>query len=114
MEYTDELIRRCMYKNIWHQVSNGTILDDRSRLIDLYDFCYMQNTHLQGTIMTLFSQLTGERYMFARETKDGKWVRDAKQSKLCQGSQFEKIIKAIVESELYGYSLIEIMPRFRS
>ena len=110
VEYTDELIRRCMYKNIVSQVSDGTILDDRSRLIDLYDSCYMQNAHLQGTIMTLFSQLTGERYMFARETKDGKWVRDAKQSKLCQGSQFEKIIKAIVESELYGYSLIEIMP----
>ena len=110
VEYTDELIRRCMYKNIVSQVSDGTILDDRSRLIDLYDSCYIQNAHLQGTIMTLFSQLTGERYMFARETKDGKWVRDAKQSKLCQGSQFEKIIKAIVESELYGYSLIEIMP----
>lgn len=48
--------------------------------------------------------------MFAKEDKDGKWIRDPKQSRICQGSQFEKMIRAIVESELYGYSLIEIMP----
>ena len=27
-----------------------------------------------------------------------------------QGSQFDKIIKGIVESKLYGYTLLEIMP----
>lgn len=109
-EYTDELMRRCRYKSVVSQVEDGTIIDDRSRLIDLYESCYIQNAHLQGTIATLFSQLIGKRYMFAREDSNGKWIRDAKQSKLCQGSQFEKIIKAIVEAELYGYSLIEIMP----
>ncbi len=110
IEYTDELTRRCHYKSIVSQLGDGTVLDDRSRLIDLYESCYLQNAHLQGTILTLFSQLVGKRYMFAREGKDGKWERDAKQSKLCQGSQFEKIIKGIVEAELYGYTLLEIMP----
>lgn len=85
-------------------------MDDRSRLIDQYDACYIQNAHLQGTIATLFSQLTGKRYMFAKEDANGKWVRDAKQSKICQGSQFEKIIRAIIEAKFYGYSLIEIIP----
>lgn len=110
VEYTDELARRCRYKSVVSQVEGGAVMDDRSRLIDLYESCYIQNAHLQGTIQTLLSQLVGKRYMFAREDADGKWVRDPKQSHLCQGSQFEKIIKAIVESELYGYSLIEIMP----
>ncbi len=109
-EYTDELIRRCHYKSIVSQVEDGTVMDDRSRLIDQYDACYIQNAHLQGTIATLFSQLTGKRYMFAKEDANGKWVRDAKQSKICQGSQFEKIIRAIIEAKFYGYSLIEIIP----
>ncbi len=110
VEYTDELTRRCRYKSIVSQVDDGVVMDDRSRLIDMYDSCYIQNAHLQGTIATLFSQLIGKRYMFAKEDKDGKWIRDPQQSRICQGSQFEKIIRAIVESELYGYSLIEIMP----
>lgn len=110
VEYTDELTRRCRYKSIVSQVEDGAVMDDRSRLIDLYESCYLQNAHLQGTIATLYSQLVGKRYMFAREGDDGKWVRDAKQSKLCQGSQFEKIIKGIIEAELYGYTLLEIMP----
>lgn len=109
-EYTDELTRRCHYKSIVSQVEDGTVMDDRSRLIDLYESCYIQNAHLQGTIATLFSQLIGKRYMFAKEDKNGKWVRDPEQSKICQGSQFEKIIRGIVESELYGYTLLEIMP----
>lgn len=108
-EYTDELIRRCHYKSIVSQVEDGTIMDDRSRLIDQYEACYIQNAHLQGTIATLFSQLIGKRYMLARESADGKWIRDPEQSKICQGSQFEKIIRAIIEAKFYGYSLIEII-----
>lgn len=109
-EYTDELLRRCHYKSIVSQVEDGTIMDDRSRLIDQYEACYIQNPHLQGTLITLFSQLIGKRYMLAKESADGKWVRDPEQSKICQGSQFEKIIRAIIEAKFYGYSLIEIMP----
>lgn len=109
-EYTEELIRRCQYKNIVSQVDDGVVLDDRSRLIDLYDACFIQNAHLQGTVITLRSQLVGERYMFAKQDEKGKWIRDAEQSKICQGTQFEKIISGIVDSKLYGYTLLEIMP----
>lgn len=109
VDYTDELTRRCRYKTIVSQVEDGVVMDDRSRLIDLYDSCYIQNAHLQGTIVTLFSQLLGKRYMLARENAEGKWERDPEASKLCRGSQFEKIIRAIVEAELWGYSLIEII-----
>lgn len=107
-DYTDELTRRCRYKSIVSQVENGVVMDDRSRLIDLYDSCYIQNAHLQGTMVTLFSQLLGKRYMLAKEDSNGKWVRDPEQSKICRGSQFEKLIRAIVEAEFWGYSLIEI------
>lgn len=108
-EYTDELMRRCRYKSVVGQVGDGTVMDDRSRLIDLYDSCYIQNAHLQGTVATLMSQLVGKRYMFAREDENGKWVRDKEQSHICQGSQFEKIVRGIIEAELWGYSLLEIM-----
>lgn len=111
VDYTDELMRRCRYKSVVSQVNDGTVMDDRSRLIDLYESCYMQNAHLQGTIATLMSQLVGKRYMFATEDSNGKWVRHPEQSKICQGSQFEKIISGIMEAELYGYSLIEIIPK---
>lgn len=110
LEYTEELQRRCRYKSIVSQTGDGTIMDDRSRMIDLYESCYIQNAHLQGTIITLLSQLIGKRYMLAREDADGKWIRDAKQSRLCQGSQFEKLITGIVEAEFYGYSVLEVMP----
>ena len=108
-EYTDELTRRCQYKSIVSQVEDGTVLDDRSRLIDLYDSCYIQNAHLQSVIETLFSQLLGKRYMMAREDANGKWIRDPHESRICQGTQFEKIIRGVVEAYLYGYTLIEIM-----
>lgn len=108
-EYTEELTRRCRYKSVVGQVDDGTVMDDRSRLIDLYDSCYIQNAHLQGVMETLMSQLVGKRYMMAREDSNGKWIRDNEASRICMGTQFEKIIQAVVESKLYGYSLIEIM-----
>ena len=109
-EYTDELARRCRYKNMVSQINDGSVMDDRSQLMDLYDSCFIQNAHLQGTIKTLMSQLVGKRYMFAREDDNGKWIRDPQQSRICKGSQFEKIITGIIEAELYGYSLLEILP----
>lgn len=33
------------------------------------------------------------------------------ESQKIQGSQFDKIIKGIVEAKLYGYTLLEIMPK---
>lgn len=108
-EYTDELQRRCSYKSTVGQTLDGTILDDRSRLIDLYDSCYVQNARLQGVQETLYSMLTGDRYMLGRQDEKGKWIRDVKASKVVQGTQFEKIIKAALDAKMYGYSCIEIM-----
>lgn len=107
-EYTEELARRCRYKSVVSQVDNGVVMDDRSRLIDLYDSCYVQNAHLQGVQETLYSMLTGDRYMLARQNENGKWVKDVKQSKIAQGTQFEKIIKGALDAMMYGYTLLEI------
>lgn len=108
-EYTDELIRRCRYKSTVSQTGDGTILDDRSKLIDLYESCYIQNAHLQGCCETLYSQLMGERYSLGSLDSNGKFIRDPEESRKAQGTQFEKIIQAIIEAKFYGYSLIEIM-----
>ena len=94
-EYTDELARRCRYKSVVQQVEDGTIMDDRSRLIDLYESCYVQNAHLQGVQETLYSMLTGDRYMLATQNEKGKWIKDVEQSRITQGTQFEKIIKGV-------------------
>lgn len=107
-EYTDELARRCRYKTAVSQVEDGTILDDRSRLIDLYESCYIQNAHLQGVQETLYSMLTGDRYMMAKQDEKGKWIKDVRQSKITQGTQFEKIIKGVLDAMMYGYTLLEI------
>lgn len=108
-EYTDELMRRCRYKSTVSQTGDGTILDDRSRLIDLYDSCYLQNAHLQGCCETLYSQLMGERYSLGVIDSDGKYIRDPEESRKAQGIQFEKIIQGIIEAKFYGYTLIEIL-----
>lgn len=109
-EYTLELMRHCRYKSLVSQTEDGTVLDDRSRLIDQYDACLIQDAHLQAVIETLFSHMLGERYMMAKQDNRGKWVRDVEESKKIQGTQFEKIIKEILYAQLYGYSVIEILP----
>lgn len=88
----------------------GTILDDRSRLIDLYEACIQQDAHIRSVIETLESQILGDRYMLARMNEKGKYIKDVKQTQLIQGSQFDKIIKGIVEAKLFGYTLLEILP----
>lgn len=109
-EYTNELANRCRYKSVVSQTGDGTVMDDRSHLIDLYDSCYIQNARLQSCCETLYSQLTGERYSLGTVDKDGKFVRDPEESKKAQGIQFEKIIKGIIEASMYGYTLLEIFP----
>lgn len=109
-EYTDELARRCRYKSVVSQTGDGTIMDDRSRLIDLYDSCYIQNARLQSCCETLNSQLTGERYSLGRIDGNGKFVRDEKESEKAQGLQFEKFIQGAIEAKLYGYTLLEVLP----
>ncbi len=109
-EYVHEIERNNRYKSIRSNVTTGTILDDRSRLIDLYEACLQQDAHIRAVIETLESQILGDRYMLARLNSRGKYVKDIKQTQRVQGSQFDKIIRAIIEAKLYGYSLLEIMP----
>ena len=105
-----EIERNCRYKSTRSQVVKGVILDDRSRLIDLYEACVQQDAHIRSVLETLESQIIGERYMLARQNANGQYVRDVEATKKIQGSQFIKIIKGIAESKLYGYTLIEINP----
>ena len=109
-EYVQEIDRYCRFKSVRAQVTNGAVLDDRGKLIDLYEACIQQDAYLSSVIETLTSQIVGERYMLARQNEKGKYVKDVEETKKIQGSQFIKIIQGIVESKLYGYTLLEIMP----
>lgn len=107
-EYVLEIERNCRYKSSRSMVAKGVVLDDRSRLIDLYEACVQQDAHIRSVLETLESQIIGERYMLARQNKDGQYIRDVEATKKIQGSQFVKLIKGIAESKLYGYTLIEL------
>lgn len=109
-EYVWEIERYCRFKSIQHQLVDGTVLDDRGKLIDLYEACVQQDAHLAAVLETLESQIVGERYMLARQNEKGKYVKDVEETRKIQGTQFIKIIKGIVESKWYGYTLLEIMP----
>lgn len=109
-EYVREIERYCRYKSIRGMVKDGTAIDDRGKLIDLYESCLIQDAHLASTLQTLESQILGERYMLARITDKGKYIKDVDETKKIQGTQFTKIIKGIAESKLFGYTGIEIMP----
>ncbi len=110
-EYVREIERYCRYKSIQGQTTvEGTVLDDRSKLIDLYDACVQQDAHLAGVLETLESQIIGERYMLARQNEKGKYIKDVAETRKIQGTQFTKIIKGIVEAKLYGYTALEILP----
>lgn len=111
-EYVREIERHNRYKSVRGCITtSGTVLDDRSGLIDLYDACLQQDAHIKAVLETLLSQILGDRYMLARVNDKGKYVKDIKYTRKIQGSQFDKIIRGIVESKLYGYTLIEIMPQ---
>lgn len=107
-EYVAEIERNCRYKSTRSQTVKGTILDDRSRLIDLYEACVQQDAHLRSVLETLESQIIGERYMLAKQNANGQYIRDVEATKKIQGTQFIKIIRGIAESKLYGYTLIEL------
>ncbi|MCS2956910.1 DUF935 domain-containing protein [Bacteroides salyersiae] len=109
-EYVWEIERNNRYKSVRSDITVGTILDDRSRLIDLYEACLQQDAHIRAVIETLESQILGDRYMLARINEKGKYIKDVKQTQRIQGSQFDKIIRGIVEAKLFGYTLLEIMP----
>lgn len=109
-EYVREIERHNRYKSVRSNVSAGVIFDDRGRLIDLYDACLQQDGHLRAVIETLESQILGDRYMLARQNEKGKYVKDVRESQKIQGSQFDKVVRGIIEAKLYGYTLLEILP----
>lgn len=109
-EYVREIERYCRFKSVQNQVINGTVLDDRSKLIDLYEACVQQDAHLSGVLETLESQIVGERYMLAKQNSKGRYEKDIEETRKIQGTQFTKIIRGIVEAKLYGYTGIEICP----
>lgn len=109
-EYIRELQRHCRFKSAYRHLNNGTVLDDRGRLIDLYDACVQQDAHLAGVLETLKSQIIGERYMLASQNEKGRYIKDVEETKKIQGTQFIKIINGIVESKLYGYTGLYIDP----
>lgn len=113
-EYVFEIERNNRYKSIRSNVTRGTILDDRSKLIDLYESALQQDAHIRSVIETLESQILGDRYMLAKINEKGKYIKDSEETKKIQGSQFDKIIIGIVEAKLYGYTLLEILPRINS
>ena len=109
-EYVREIERNNRYRSCRQDIESGYILDDRSRLIDLYEACLQQDAHIRSVIETLESQILGDRYMLARLTDKGKYIKDVQHTQKIQGSQFDKIIKGIVEAKLFGYTLLEIFP----
>lgn len=109
-EYVREIERNNRYRSIRGQAAIGTILDDRAALIDLYEACVQQDAHLRSVIETLESQILGDRYMLVSLNSKGKYVKNVEQTSKIQGSQFDKIVKGIVEAKLYGFTLLEIMP----
>lgn len=110
-EYVREIERYNRFKSVQNVLGGqGCVMDDRGRLMDLYDACVQQDAHLSGVIETLESQIIGERYMLARVNDKGKFVKDVKETEKVQGSQFDKLIRGVMESKLYGYTAIEILP----
>lgn len=109
-EYVREIDRYCRFKSVQHTVEDGCVLDDRGKLIDLYDACVQQDAHLQSVLETLESQIVGERYMMCRMNEKGRYVKDVEETKKIQGTQFIKIIRGIAESKLYGYTALQILP----
>ena len=87
-EYVREIERHNRFQSSYKSLINGTVLDDRSRLIDLYDACVQQDAHLSGVLETLFSQILGERYMLAKQNSKGRYIKDVEATKKIQGTQF--------------------------
>lgn len=108
-EYVREIERRCRFQSSYRYLQNGTILDDRSKLIDIYEACVQQDAHLRGVLETLFSQIVGERFMMAKQNDKGKYTKDIEASKKIQNTEFLKIIRGIAETKLYGYTGLEIL-----
>lgn len=107
-EYVREIWRHDCFRSAQRDAKIGAVLDDRGRLIDLYESCITKDAHLVSTLETLYSQILGERYMLARQNEKGKYIKDIEETKKIQGNQFIGLIKGIVDSKFYGYTAFEI------
>lgn len=107
-DYVDEIRRHCGYKTVVSQTADGTILDNRGRLMDLYDSCLMQDAHLKSCMETLYSYITGERYALGTLDKNGDLIIDVEETKKVQTLDFEKFIIGIQDATAYGYTLFDI------
>lgn len=108
-DYIQELDRHNRYKSFKNSGYNW-IVDDRSRLIDLYEMSLEQDAHLRSVVETVESQILGDRYSLGKYNDKGGFEIDDKVTEKIQGSSFETIVRGIMESRLYGYTLLEIMP----
>ena len=77
-EYVREIERNNRYRSCRQDTGSGYILDDRARLIDLYEACLQQDAHIRSVVETLESQILGDRYMLARVNEKGKYIKDVK------------------------------------
>lgn len=107
-EYVEVIRRYNSYRSIAPGITDGMYLDDRARLMDLYEACDQQDSHLMSVRETLNSQITGEKYSLGRYVGD-KFVIDKDQTEKIRGTEFTKLIVGIVDSKMYGYTVIEIM-----
>lgn len=106
-DYMQELDRHNRYKSFKNS-GCGWVFDDRSRMIDLYEMALEQDAHLRSVVETVESQILGDRYSLGTFNDRGGFDIDDKATEKIQGTSFETIIKGIMESRLYGYTLIEI------
>lgn len=107
-DYVNEIQRHSSFKSIVSMAGDGTVMDDRGRLMDLYDSCLTQDAHLRSCMETLYSYITGERYSLGYYDKSGKFVVDEEESKKVQTSEFEKFIIGVQDAYAYGYTLFDI------
>lgn len=108
-DYIYEISRHNRYKSVYG-VYGDVIIDDRSRLIDLYDMALEQDAHIRATISTLESQMLGDRYSVGKINDGGMYKIDHDETDKIQCSSFDVAIKGIMEAILYGYTVLEIFP----
>jgi len=109
-EYIRELDRYNAFRSLAPRFRQEACVDDRGRLIDLYDACYDQDAHLMSTMETLYSKILGKRYALGTFDEKGKFHKDIAETKKIRGTVFVDLIKEIVKAKAYGYTAIEMLP----
>lgn len=108
-DYMSEISRHNRYKT-YSSLYKEFLLDDRSRLIDLYEMAYEQDAHLRSVVETLESQILGDRYSLGKYNENHEFIVDHDETSKIEGRFFENIVRGIMEAGLYGFTLLEIFP----